>query len=98
MSEMEVYYGKYNKTDLNISDLDDDALYDLECKLGIQFINVDGVVYEFESIKDLDAYGFSLVIEPSMENRFIAMWYNGGAGIHDVVGEIIRKDLKNGET
>ena len=91
MSEMQVAYGKYRKSDAVLLDGEDE--YDAEERLNIQLVDVDGQLYEFEEIEELDAYGFELSIGPSDEPRFMCLWYNGGAGIHEVVESCIRKHL-----
>ena len=91
MSEMQVAYGKYRKSNAALLNGEDE--YDAEERLNIQLIDIDGQLYEFELIEDLDAYGFSVNIEPSEEPRFICLWYNGGAGIHEVVESCIRKHI-----
>ena len=91
MSSMEVFYGKYGKSNEKIIPEDADDFYDLEEKNNCHYVMVDGQLYWFYKLEEVDAYGFSLVIEPSEEKRFICMWYNGGAGIHEVAEEAIRK-------
>lgn len=93
MSEMEVFYGWFAKSDLPIEPEDTDDFYELEEEHKCHFVKVDGHLYAFASIKEVDAYGFAMVIEPSDKNRLIAMWYNGGAGIHEVVEDAIRGHL-----
>lgn len=88
MSEMEAIYGTYRKFDTSV--LGDEELHDAGERLGKEFIDVDGVVYEIEILEEIDAYGFRLGIEPSDTPRFVCLWYNGGAGMHEVVEEAIR--------
>lgn len=92
MSDMEALYGKFRKSDVQLQDGED--AYDAGERLGLDLVDVDGQLYEIETIKELESYGFSLLIEPSDEHRFMCLWYNGGAGMHEVVEEIIRKSLK----
>lgn len=97
MSDMEVFYGAFTKSDLAIEPEDTDDFYDLEKEHGCYYVKVNGQLYSFYKLKpDLDAYGFSFVIEPSGETRFIALWYNGGAGIHEVVRELIAQYCPKG--
>lgn len=91
MSEMQAAYGKFRKSDAILFDGEDE--YDAEERLGIQLIDVDGQLYEFELNGEVDAYGFCLNIEPSDESRFMCLWYNGGAGLHEVVESCIRQSL-----
>ena len=88
MSEMEIFYGKYRKSNAKL--LDGEETYDAEERLGVQMLDVDGQLYEFEEIEELDPSGFTLNIKPSTENRVICFWYNGGAGIREVVESAIR--------
>lgn len=98
MSQMEIFYGVFEKSDLLIEPKDTDDFYDLEKEHGCHFVKVNGQLYSFHGLEpQLDAYGFSLVIEPSEETRFMALWYNGGAGIHEVVEGLIEKHLKRSE-
>lgn len=93
MSNMEVFYGYYVKSDLNIEPEDTDEFYDLEKKLGFQFVKVKNQLYAFKELEKIEVYGFTLRIEPSEQNRFVALWYNGGGEIHEVV-ESMLKNLK----
>jgi len=97
MSEMQVAYGIFKKSSLNI-DPDADDFYELEEEHGCHYVNVDGQLYSFFCLADIDAHGFSLLIPPSDQTRFMCLWYNGGAGIHEVVEEVIRKSLKDKAT
>jgi hypothetical protein len=93
MSEMQLFYGTFKKFEGNIPE--DEDLYDYEERTNTQLVDVDGTLYEFESLKDLDPYGFSIFIEPSDTHRVLCYWYNGGAGIHEVVEEAIRKSVND---
>lgn len=99
MSEMEIAYGWFRPSDEKIEPEDTDDFYDLEEKNGVHYVKVEGKLYEFACYDDvLEPYGFSLLI-PNMDDmrdtqRFICMWYNGGAGIHEVVGDLIKESLK----
>ena len=97
MSEMEVFYGKFEKSDLPIEPADTDDFYALEEEHCKHFVKVDGNLYAFWGINELDAYGFSTVIPPSDENRIICLWYNGGAGLHEVVESAIKSHLQSRE-
>jgi hypothetical protein len=94
MSQMEFAYGVFKKSDLAIEPDDTDNFYDLEVKHKCHFVKVRGQLYSFYTLGDHDAYGCSFVIEPSDETRFVALWYNGGAGIHEVVENIIERHLE----
>ena len=86
MSEMQLFYGTFKKYDGEIPE-DEDDFYDLN------LVDVDGTFYQFESLKNLDPYGFSLAIEPSNTPRVLCYWYNGGAGIHEVIEGAIRESI-----
>jgi len=96
MSQMEICYGVFEKSDLHIEPTDTDDFYDLEKEHGKQFVKVQGQLYAFWSLEDVEEYGFSLIIKPVPKGQtaFIAYWYNGGAGIHEVVENIIERSLK----
>lgn len=97
MSDMEVFYGVFAKSDLAIEPEDTDDFYDLEEELGCHFVKVDSQLYSFRKLEpELDADGFEFVIEPSEQTRFIALWYNGGAGIHEIVKELIKRHESKG--
>ena len=90
MSEMEFFHGYFKQSDRDIDISDTDDFYDLEEKLGVQFVKVNGVLYEFwGSDIDADAYGFAVVAPKSEHNQLMCLWYNGGAGLHDVVSDAI---------
>lgn len=91
MSEMEAIYGKYRKSSANL--LDGEDPYSAGERLGLDLVLVDGDLYEIELIEELDAYGFSLHMPPQDENTFVCLWYNGGAGMHEVVESLIRQAL-----
>jgi hypothetical protein len=93
MSEMEVFYGRFKKSDHKIEPEDTDDFYELEEEHKCHFVKVRDQLYEFSAIEELEPYGFSLAIPPSDESRFICMWYNGGAGIHEVVESLIESTL-----
>ena len=95
MSEMEAVYGEFEKSNLPIEPEDTDDFYDLEEEYNCHFVKVKGQLYSFFVIKRLDAYGCSFIIPASEKNRFVALWYNGGAGIHEVVESTIEKYLDN---
>ena len=100
MSEMEIAYGWFRPSNEKIEPEDTDDFYDLEKKNNCHYVKVKGQLYAFACYPDeLDASGFSLLI-PNMDDlrdtqRFICMWYNGGAGIHEVVEDLIEGSLKD---
>lgn len=93
MSEMEIFYGVFRKSDERIEPEDTDDFYALKEKNKKHYAKVRGQLYEFYSLKELDQYGFSLLIPPSDETRFVCYWYNGGAGIHEIVENLIESSL-----
>lgn len=94
MSEMEMVYGEFEKSNLPIEPEDTDDFYDLEEKHNCHFVKVKGQLYSFFVIEELDPYGCSFVVPASDKNRFVAIWYNGGAGIHEVVAHLIERHLE----
>lgn len=96
MSHMEVFYGVFEKSNLPLEPEDTDDFYALEEEHNKHFVKVQGQLYAFWSLEEVEECGFSLIIEPVPEGQtaFIAYWYNGGAGIHEVVEDIIERSLK----
>lgn len=94
MSGMELFYGVFRKSEEKIEPEDTDDFYDLEEKNSKHYVKVRGQLYEFYSLQELDEWGFSLVLKPSEETRFICYWHNGGAGIHEVVERLIEGTMK----
>ncbi len=99
MSDYVVAYGWFRPSNEKIEPEDTDDFYELEKKNGVQYVKVKGKLYEFARYdNELESYGFSLLI-PNIDDmgdtqRFICMWYNGGAGIHEVVESLIKDSLK----
>ncbi|QDP65844.1 MAG: hypothetical protein Unbinned7865contig1001_43 [Prokaryotic dsDNA virus sp.] len=98
MSENEFFHGYFKKSKRDLTPEDTDDFYDLEDKYGCHFVEVNGQLYEFwSSGLDVDAYGFSIVVPKSKHKQLMCYWYNGGAGLHEVVEGAIKKYLE-GET
>lgn len=97
MSEMEVFVGRFKEAeDQTIFPKDTDDFYDLEIEHGQHYVKVAGTVYAFWMIPEMrliDPYEFSKVIPPQDGPIVICYWYNGGAGMHEVVEEAIREYL-----
>lgn len=93
MSDMEMFYGTFKKSDKDIVPADDDEFYDLEEEHGCRYVMVEDQLYEVHEIEKVEPFGFILRIPPSDEDRFLAYWYNGGAGIHEVIGDVIKGSL-----
>ena len=77
-------------------DDNDKEFFALEKEHKKHFVKVQGQLYAFWSLEEVEEYGFSLIIKPVPEGQtaFIAYWYNGGAEIHEVVEDIIERSLK----
>lgn len=96
MSEMEIFHGYFEKSDLDITPSDTDNFYDMEDAHGAMFVSVDGELYKFwGSGLDVDPYGFTAVLAPSERPQLLCYWYNGGAGVHEVVEEAIRNYINS---
>lgn len=95
MSDMQVFYGVYRKSNEKIVPEDTDDFYDLEQKNGAHYVMVDNQLYEFHALEEVEPHGFSLVIPPSEETRCLCYWYNGGAGVHEVMEDLIKKSLED---
>ena len=58
-------------------------------------MKVNDTLYKVEPIDglELDAYGFNVMI-PNQEHPMVfCYWYNGGAGIHEVIETAIKNHL-----
>ena len=100
MSDMEFFHGYYEKSDLKLEVLDEDTdeFYQLEEENNCHFVVVDGQLYKFwRSALDLDPYGFAVAFEHSQGSQLMLYWYNGGAGLHEVAEQAIRRSLTDKE-
>ena len=96
MSSMQMFIGRFDLADdQTIFPKDDDDFYDMEELHGCHYVKIDDKVYKFWGIADVDDYGFQTVIGPQDGPVVICYWYNGGAGIHEVVEESIKQYLEN---
>jgi hypothetical protein len=97
MSQMEFYYGAFQESQVKAEPEDTDEYYDWEKSQGKEFVKVQGKVYEFWKIEELDTDGFMFRLPPANDlpyTRFIAYWYNGGAGHREVVEAVIEGSFK----
>jgi hypothetical protein len=90
MSDMEIFYGTFSKSDKKIEPEDTDDFYDMEKRDHCHYVKVDGQLYSFQAIENVEPHGFILHIPASEEDRIMCYWYNGGAGIHEVMEDAIR--------
>ncbi len=98
MSEMEFFHGYFRESDKQIEPEDTDDFYDLQEEYGVYFVKVNGKLYEFwSSGVDTDLYGFNVVVPPNDLPQLMCYWYNGGAGIREVVESTIEEWVKNNE-
>lgn len=95
MSEMKMYIGTFEKSDLPIEPEDNDDFYNLEKKHKCNFVKVSGQLYKVTSTHEVDSYGFEAVLLPSDKPTIICYWYNGGAGIHEVIHDTIKRHLES---
>ena len=95
MSEMEIFHGYFGKSYEKLEPKDTDDFYGLEEKHKCHYVKVNGeLFYFYRSSLDLDTYGFNVVLpETKDEQQILCYWYNGGAGIHEVVSEAIKNYL-----
>jgi len=94
MSEMEVFYGVFKRSFIDVDISDTDEFYDLEEEHKCHYVKVRGLLFTFFKVKDLDPCGFSTLLGDNDEwQSFIVLWYNGGAGVHEVVGNLIEDYL-----
>ena len=96
MSSMEFYYGAFQESEVKAEPKDTDEYYDWEKSKGKEFVKVQGKVYEFWEIEKLYTDGFTFVIPAGLHEhtRFIAYWYNGGAGHREVIESIIERHIQ----
>lgn len=96
MSSMEFFHGYFEKIEDDIEVREDGDYSDLEEKLGYYIVDIDGQLYKFwSSDADLDDYGFSTVLPEVHRPQLLCYWYNGGAGLHEIVEEAIRYHVEN---
>ncbi len=97
MSGMEIFYGVFEKSELDIDPEDTDNFYDLEEEHACHFVKVGDQLYSFYKMEELEPHGFMLTLPPPPESGalFMAYWYNGGAGIHEVVEDLIKNHLQS---
>jgi hypothetical protein len=96
MSEMQFFHGFFKKSNRDVSVEDTDDFYDLEKECGCHFVKVKGTLYEFwASDIDVDTYGFNVVVPKSKHKQLMCYWYNGGAGLHEVVEAAIKSWLED---
>jgi len=107
MSENEVHKGKISQVDTKGGNIEDylkaifvingkekDGCYETytEDAYSVDHIVVDDVLYKVEDT-ELDAYGFTDLSKDVDGNiNYIAMYYNGGAYITEVLEEIIKEE------
>ena len=95
MSEMQFFHGYFKVSDRELTPEDTDDFYDLEEECGCHFVEVGGILYEFwGSGLDIDAYGFNVVLPKTEHLQLACYWYNGGAGLHEVVEAAINSYAK----
>lgn len=95
MSDMEFFIGTFEKApDQSIVPKDEDDFYDLEEADGCYYIRVGETLYKVWSIADVEKHGFETALPVTTTPIIICYWYNGGAGVHEVVEGAIEKYLK----
>jgi hypothetical protein len=96
MSEMEMFVGRFEVAeDQSMFPTDDDDFYEMEEEHGCHYVHVNNKVYKFWSVYEVDPYGFQVVVPPSREPMILCYWYNGGAGLHEVVASCIKEYLND---
>ena len=103
MSSMEFFIGRFEELDrseLTIEPADTDDFYDEEERLGYHIVKVDDKLFKFWSAtdKDLDEFGFATTIPQQDGPLLVLYWYNGGAGLHEVAEEAIRRALEKNQS
>jgi len=54
-------------------------------------------LYKVAKLHDLNSYGFEIVIPPCKHHRIMCYWYNGGAGLYEVIEEAIKRFIDDKE-
>ena len=89
MSNYQVVIGTFSKSEVVIGQ--NEHVYEAGDRLKLNLVEVDGQIYEFDILEEPNSYGFSTFIEPNEKPVFVGYWYNGGAGMEEVVEEAIEK-------
>lgn len=69
MSRMQIFYGVFEKSDLPLEPEDTDDFYALEEEHKKHFVKVQGQLYAFWSLEEVEEYGISLIIKPVPEGQ-----------------------------
>jgi hypothetical protein len=93
MSNMEMFIGNFEIVRDTLPD-DDDELYDMGVENKCHYVRVDGIMYKAWKILDVDEYGFTAILPPQDRPVLLCYWYNGGAGVNEVIESAIRSYLK----
>lgn len=95
MSDMEFFVGTFEKAaDQSIVPKDEDDFYDLEKAEGCYYVRVGATMYKAWPVANVEAHGFETVLPVTETPLLISYWYNGGAGVHEVIEGAIEKYLK----
>ncbi|ANJ20705.1 hypothetical protein HYO98_gp48 [Dinoroseobacter phage DS-1410Ws-06] len=100
MSNMEFFIGRFEEIDrdeINIEPEDTDDFYEEEERLGYHIVKVEGKLFKFWGIAELDEFGFNTTIPQQDGPLVVCYWYNGGAGLHEVVEAAIKETLNAGK-
>lgn len=94
MSEMELFHGYFEESNVAVEPEDTDEFIDFEAEQKCYFVKVNGKIFRFwRSEYDIDPYGFNVVIPASDKPQLFLYWYNGGAELHEVAEFAIRQWL-----
>lgn len=95
MSDMEFFVGTFQKApDQSIVPKDEDDFYELEEADKCYYVRVGETLYKAWPIADVESHGFETVLPVTTTPIIICYWYNGGAGVHEVIEGAIEKHLK----
>lgn len=98
MSSYEFFVGRFEEAeDQTIFPRDDDDFYQMEEEHRCHYVRVNDKVFKFWSIKELDEYGFNTTIPAQDGPVVLCYWYNGGAGLHEVVQAAIKEALEENQ-
>lgn len=95
MSSMEFFIGTFEKApDQSIVPVDEDNFYELEEAEKCYFVRVGETLYKAWPVADVEPYGFETTLPVITTPIILCYWYNGGAGVREVIEEVIEKYLK----
>ena len=95
MSDMEFFVGTFEKAaDQTIVPKDEDDFYALEEAEGCYYVRVGETLYKAWPVANVEPHGFETALPVTETPILICYWYNGEAGVHEVIEGAIKKYLE----